>query len=60
MKRTIAHYIAEQLAILGIEKCFMVTGGGAMHLNDAFGKSSLFPVIKLSIHVTLYPCSIRR
>ena len=40
MKRTIAHYIAEQLAILGIEKCFMVTGGGAMHLNDAFGKNS--------------------
>ena len=39
MKKTIAQYIAEQLAILGIKKCFMVTGGGAMHLNDAFGKN---------------------
>ena len=39
MKRTIAQYIAEQLAILGIKECFMVTGGGAMHLNDAFGKN---------------------
>ncbi len=39
MKKTIAQYIAEQLAILGIKECFMVTGGGAMHLNDAFGKN---------------------
>ena len=39
MKRTFAQYVAEQLAILSIDTCFMVTGGGAMHLNDAFGKN---------------------
>lgn len=33
----VAEYIAEFLAKNGITDCFMVTGGGAMHLNDAFG-----------------------
>lgn len=34
----IADYIAEALARAGIRRVFMVTGGGAMHLNDALGR----------------------
>ncbi len=34
----VAEYIAELLADHGIEHVFMVTGGGAMHLNDALGR----------------------
>lgn len=37
MKKRVADWIAEELAELGAQHCFMVTGGGAMHLNDAFG-----------------------
>jgi acetolactate synthase-1/2/3 large subunit len=33
----VADYIAQQLVSAGVDTCFMVTGGGAMHLNDAFG-----------------------
>ena len=33
----VADYIAERLVFLGIDTCFLVTGGGAMHLNDAIG-----------------------
>lgn len=34
----VADYIAQTLAQNGIRHVFMVTGGGAMHLNDAFGR----------------------
>ena len=34
----VADYIAQRLAEEGITQGFMVTGGGAMHLNDAFGR----------------------
>jgi acetolactate synthase I/II/III large subunit len=34
----VADYIAQLLADGGIDHVFMVTGGGAMHLNDAFGR----------------------
>lgn len=37
MKR-MADILAEELADLGLEQVFMITGGGAMHLNDAFGR----------------------
>lgn len=37
MKIKVAKYIAEFLLNNGIEDCFMVTGGGAMHLDDAIG-----------------------
>ena len=33
----VANYIAEFLINHGIDDVFTVTGGGAMHLNDAFG-----------------------
>ncbi|MDE2489548.1 MAG: thiamine pyrophosphate-binding protein [Elusimicrobia bacterium] len=34
----VADYIAETLADRGIRHVFLVTGGGAMHLNDAIGR----------------------
>lgn len=37
MKVKVAKYIADFVAEHGIEHVFTVTGGGAMHLNDAFG-----------------------
>lgn len=37
MKVKLAKYIAEKLVENGITQNFSVTGGGAMHLNDAFG-----------------------
>lgn len=36
----VSDYIASALAQHGIRHVFMVTGGGAMHLNDSFGKHS--------------------
>jgi acetolactate synthase-1/2/3 large subunit len=32
-------YIVERIAEYGIRHVFMVTGGAAMHLNDAFGRN---------------------
>ena len=37
MKQRVADYIADFLADNGITDVFTVTGGGAMHLNDALG-----------------------
>lgn len=37
MKMKVSNYIAQQLAAHGISQVFTVTGGGAMHLNDALG-----------------------
>lgn len=35
----LADYVAQLLSENGINHVFMVTGGGAMHLNDAFGRN---------------------
>ncbi|MFM7676892.1 MAG: thiamine pyrophosphate-binding protein [Synechococcus sp.] len=35
----VADLIALRLVALGVRRCFSVTGGGAMHLNDAFGEA---------------------
>ena len=35
----VADYIAQLLARQGLSHVFLVTGGGAMHLNDAFGRN---------------------
>lgn len=44
MKR-VADVIAETLAAEGVRHVFMITGGGAMHLNDAFGRcKALTPI----------------
>lgn len=37
MKQKVSDYIADFIARWGIQDIFTVTGGGAMHLNDAFG-----------------------
>ncbi len=37
MKQRLADYVADFLTSHGIKECFTVVGGGAMHLNDAFG-----------------------
>lgn len=37
MKQRLADYVADFLVAKGITDCFTVTGGGAMHLNDALG-----------------------
>lgn len=41
----VSDYIARRLAFLGLDTCFMVTGGGAMHLNDSFGASKSYSKI---------------
>lgn len=38
MKIRVADYIAAFLAKRGLDTLFTIVGGGAMHLNDAFGK----------------------
>ncbi len=37
MRKRVADYIADYLVDNGINRLFEVVGGGAMHLNDAFG-----------------------
>ncbi len=37
MKQRLADYLADFLVDHGVTDCFAVVGGGAMHLNDAFG-----------------------
>jgi acetolactate synthase-1/2/3 large subunit len=41
----VADYIAQILAKRGVSHVFMVTGGGAMHLNDAFGRTKELKVV---------------
>ncbi len=45
MKIRVADYIADFLLKNGISTVFSVTGGGAMHLNDAFGHKEGLEVI---------------
>ncbi len=40
MKIRLADYVADFLVEHGISECFMITGGGAMHLDDALGHKS--------------------
>lgn len=41
----VADFIAETLAAHGISHVFLVTGGGAMHLNDALGRHPALRVV---------------
>jgi acetolactate synthase I/II/III large subunit len=41
----LSDYIADTLVKNGISDVFMVTGGGAMHLNDALGKCSKLNIV---------------
>lgn len=40
MRQKVADYMADYIAEWGIRQVFTVTGGGAMHMNDAFGHHS--------------------
>src|SRR5271167_2744193 len=40
MTMRVADFIAQCLVGKGLKHVFMVTGGGAMHLNDAFGRAT--------------------
>jgi acetolactate synthase I/II/III large subunit len=44
MKIKLARYVADFLAEKGMTDLFSVTGGGAMHLNDAFGHHAALQV----------------
>lgn len=35
----LSDYVAQSLVAHGVQHVFMLTGGGAMHLNDAFGRT---------------------
>ena len=50
MKQKVSDYIAEYIAQWGIRDVFTVTGGGAMHMNDAFGHHP-------KLHCTYQPVS---
>jgi acetolactate synthase-1/2/3 large subunit len=41
----VADLLVQELAESGIRRVFMVTGGGAMHLNDAFGREPRLGVV---------------
>ena len=41
----VSDFIAERLRAYGIRHVFMITGGGAMHLNDSFGRCPGIEVI---------------
>ena len=43
----ISDKIVEVLANNNIERCFMVTGGGSMHLNEAFRKSNSIKILPM-------------
>ena len=34
----VSDILVDELIRLGLKQVFMITGGGAMHLNDAFGR----------------------
>lgn len=38
-------YLVQKLEALGVDTAFMVSGGGAMHLDDSFGKSQKIRLI---------------
>lgn len=41
----VTDFIADYLASIGVRHVFMLTGGGAMHLNDSFGKHPQIEVV---------------
>lgn len=45
MKIKLSYYISQFLEEHGVTDGFMVTGGGAMHLNDAFGHSRKLHIV---------------
>ena len=37
-KQKLSEFVAQFLVEQGLQHVFMLTGGGAMHLNDSFGR----------------------
>jgi acetolactate synthase-1/2/3 large subunit len=40
----LSQYVIGRLADWGVRDLFMITGGGAMHLNDSVGREAETPV----------------
>lgn len=51
----VSDYLAEKTAEMGMKDVFMVTGGGAMHLDDSFGKH---PGMRCTFHHHEQACSM--
>ena len=49
MRMKVSNYISEMLVKAGIHQAFMVTGGGAMHLDDALGIRKAFTVSMITM-----------
>lgn len=47
--RRVADILAEELARQGLRQVFMLTGGGAMHLNDAFGRCKDLQIFSITM-----------
>ena len=43
----LSQYVIQFLADQGIKHSFLVVGGGAMHLNEALGRSTIIPICNL-------------
>jgi acetolactate synthase-1/2/3 large subunit len=43
----LSQYVIQFLADQGVKHAFLVVGGGAMHLNEALGRSSIIPICNL-------------
>lgn len=55
MRKRLADYIADFLAVHGVTDVFSVVGGGAMHLNDALGHH---PALKVTYNHHEQACTI--
>ena len=50
MRMKVAKYISEFFVKQGVTDMFMITGGAAMHLNDAFGHQEGLKITYNQIH----------
>src|SRR3984957_4349403 len=47
LRMKLSNYVIQFLANQGVKHAFLVVGGGAMHLNEALGRSSIIPICNL-------------
>lgn len=59
MRMKVAKYISEFFVKQGVTDMFMITGGAAMHLNDAFGHQEGLKITYNSSRTGLYNCCRR-
>lgn len=55
MRQRLADYVVDFLVSRGVTDCFSVVGGGAMHLNDAFGH---YPGIRVTYNHHEQACAM--